>query len=70
MVGLQYLLGALVLILLACGGLALGQWLGRPPISGSCRPDAAGACAHKDNCSLRLLCRRESASMGDRRPTA
>ena len=43
-------LGTLLVFLLAAAGLTLGQWFGRSPISGSCRPRAG--CGRPDCCQL------------------
>ena len=38
--------GALIIILIGCVGMALGQWFGRPPIRGKCSPDNPDCCMH------------------------
>jgi len=48
-----------VVILLSCGGLAIGQLFGRKPINGGCRPTSAGHCAQTESCSLRCIKRKQ-----------
>ncbi len=43
------------IILLSCAALAIGQFFGRKPINGSCRPNASGHCKNTENCSLRCV---------------
>ena len=42
-----------VVILLCCGGLAIGQYFGRDPIRGRCSPDNPQCCGASNTCSLR-----------------
>jgi hypothetical protein len=43
-----------LIILVSCAGLAAGQWFGRDPIHGGCRPgDASGGCKRSGPCNLR-----------------
>jgi hypothetical protein len=43
-------LGTLLVFLLAAGALALGQWFGRAPITGRCRPRAGFGCGREPCC--------------------
>jgi hypothetical protein len=44
--------------LISCAGLAAGQWFGRDPIHGGCRPGGeSGDCTRKDLCSGRCAIR-------------
>jgi hypothetical protein len=41
-----------LVFLISCAGLAAGQWFGRDPIRGGCRPDNdPRTCARKDACN-------------------
>jgi hypothetical protein len=45
--------------LVSCAALAAGQWFGRDPIKGGCRPDgSSGKCPSPGNCSLSCASRR------------
>ena len=52
---LELLLGSLLIFLLCCGALGIGQLFGRNPINGGCRPRDGGHCANTENCSLRCI---------------
>jgi hypothetical protein len=49
---MEIFLFSFFIFLVSCGGLAAGQWFGRDPIHGGCRPgDRSGKCARKDKCA-------------------
>ena len=46
-----------VVILASCAALALGQWFGRAPIKGGCRPETRECCRNPDACDGNLATR-------------
>jgi hypothetical protein len=55
---MELLIGSFMFMLLGCVGLAVGQFFGRPPLTGGCRPEGGKHCANTENCSLRCLKRK------------
>jgi hypothetical protein len=45
-------LGAFLIFLLAGAALSVGQWFGRAPIEGRCRPRGGTACGSPDCCRV------------------
>lgn len=45
---IEILLGSLITFLIAGALLSVGQWFGRPPISGKCSPDDPACCMNQD----------------------
>ena len=41
------LIGSFLIFLIAGAFLALGQWFGRPPITGKCSPDNPACCMNR-----------------------
>ena len=55
---------SLAVFLLSCAGLSIGQWFGRRPISGGCRPDEGVECDRAPACSGLCRLRRSRANHG------
>lgn len=52
---IETILVSLVFILVVCGGLALGQFFGREPVTPKCNPGPC--CLEGDNCERRASCK-------------
>jgi len=62
---MEIFLISFLVFLVSAAALAAGQWFGREPIKGGCRPgDATGDCAHSGTCVLRCAARRREANRG------
>jgi hypothetical protein len=60
---MEIVMVSFLVFLVSAAALTVGQWFGRGPINGGCRPgDASGSCTHAGLCGLRCPARRQRAA--------
>jgi hypothetical protein len=65
---MEIVIVSFLVFVVSAAALAAGQWFGREPIVGGCRPgESSGPCANSATCRLPCASRRQKRASGESR---